>query len=524
MNLLKQASLGSVLLLVVSCVHNPEFQTHEGVESAVALDVDGKTKDLNTAFDPYDVPPGMTSITPLKSLIPAGKGASPHHLNDIFYVPEYGEPLVQKWVDYFLGNGRPHMEKYLSRLPRYESLMKSILVKEGLPPELIYIALIESGFNSTAYSRARAVGYWQFIRGTGRAYGLKQNWLVDERRDPILSTEAAAKYFKALYKVFGSWHLAMCSYNAGENRVLRAVMNNLSRDFWELHSRRQLPKETLNYVPKFVAAAMIANNPKKYGFDVRDREEPFSYDEVKVRKGVSLSKLSSQLGISKREIKRLNPIFKTDFAPVYRGSNLKLRVPVGMGGAKAIAAAKASTSTKKYVASEGTRYHRVRRGDSLYKIALRYKTSVSKLKRINGISGRSVIRPGRKIWLPGSKRPRKSRGSNVAKASIGSKGTYQVKQGDSLWTISRKFGVSIRNLKRWNNLRSSRLKIGQVLRVLQGNVGGRKPSKSSVYYVKRGDNLTNIARKYGVRLTDLLRHNGLKSSSKLLVGMKIRIP
>ncbi len=527
-------SLVFTMFFLTGCVNSPGLRSEK---QEPRFRAEAQTYNQNNGgsqaapiFDgePYDVPnQELENSLPkingkIKVSTPIEVTKQIYSTDDIFYVTPYGEPLVKKWMDYFQNKGRRHMVRYLERLPRYEKLMKDILVSEGMPPELIYIALIESGFNSKAYSRASAVGYWQFIRGTGRGYGLKQNWLIDERRDPVHSTRAAAKYFKALHKAFGSWHLAMCSYNAGENRVLRAVMNNVSRDFWELHAKRQLPRETLNYVPKFIAAARIASQPAKYGFYNIKKNEPFEFEEVALTKGVSLSKMASNLGVSKTELKRLNPSFKTDYAPIYRGKSINLRVPVGKGNVAKTAALK-SISSRKYAVSEGADFHRVRRGDSLYKIAKRYGTTVSKLKRLNGLSGRSIIRPGRRIKLPGSGNvARVSRKTSSALASMPKSGTYKVRSGDSLWTIARKFGLTIRGLKSMNSLRSSKLRIGQVLKV--SNSGAKRSKGSSVYYVKRGDNLTNISRKYGVRLTELLRKNKLKTSSKLLVGMKLVIP
>lgn len=464
-----------------------------------------------------------SSVRVSDTATPLRKGG--HSRNDIFYVTEYGEPLVKKWETYFLGRGRRHMDRYLDRLPRYEALMKGILKEEGVPQELIYIALIESGFNSVARSHARAVGYWQFIRGTGKAYGLKQNWLVDERRDPILSTRAAAGYFKALYQAFGSWHLAMSSYNAGEHRVLRAIMGNMTREFWELHERKQLPRETLDYVPKFIAAAKIASNPQKYGFSHIEGQAPFSFEEIQTTRGVSLSKFAKNTGVSVDEIKRLNPIFKTDYAPIYRGETTTLRVPVGKKSL-ALAALSNSYSTKKYVASSGKSYHRVKRGDNLSLIAKRYKTSVSTLKRLNGLTNRSIIRPGRKIKLPGSTRvvARSSRQKKVKKttANLISGSSYRVRSGDNLWTIAKKFGVSVRDIKKWNNLYSSKIKIGQVLNV--NKEGGSISRNPATYYVRRGDNLTTIARKHSVALSKLMQLNGLSRRSKIMVGKKLQIP
>jgi len=483
------------------------------------------------------VPPSQTNATPGTQYVTPSQKTTPfvapyvppkainvttsisgreHHRNDIFYVNAYGAPQVKKWEDYFTGRGRGQMEKYLNRLPRYEAMMKQILREEGVPEELIYIALIESGFNSKAHSSASAVGYWQFIRGTGKYYGLKQNWLVDERRDPIYSTRAAAQYFKALYHAFGSWHLAMSSYNAGEHRVLRAIMGNVTREFWDLHQKKQLPRETRDYVPKFIAAAKIASNPQKYGFLHKEGQAPFSFELVRMNKGVSLSAFSKNLGVSLSELKRLNPTFKTDLAPVYEGKFVDLRVPAGMGGDKALVAAQKSISTKKYYASSG--FHKVRRGDNLSVIAKRHRTSVRKLKNLNGLTNRSVLYPGMRIKLPG--------GSTVAKSSskkyTGNAKTYKVRRGDNLWDIARKFGVSVRTLKSINGLYSSKLRIGQVLKLTSS--GGASNSKSKTHYVRRGDNMTKIARKYRVSLNSLLAKNKMSSRSVLKVGTRLRIP
>ena len=165
-------------------------------------------------------------------------------VEELEQIPTEINPLVEKWINYFQGRGRPHMERYLSRSARYSKLMKKIIRENGLPEDLIYIALIESGFSSKAMSRAAAVGYWQFIKPTGKRFGLEINALIDERRDYVLSTQAAAEYFKGLYSMFGSWYLAMASYNVGENRVKKEVMRHYTRDFWELARKKRFPKET----------------------------------------------------------------------------------------------------------------------------------------------------------------------------------------------------------------------------------------------------------------------------------------
>ena len=206
---------------------------------------------------------------------------------------------VTKWIEYFQGRGRGHMKRYLSRSSRYLPKMKEILKKHGLPEDLVYIALIESGFNAKAVSSARAVGFWQFIRGTGRRYGLQQNYYVDERRDFVLATEGASKYLKALYNLFGSWYLAIASYNVGENRVKNLVMKYYTRNFWDLAKKGRLPGETQNYVPKFLAARLIAKHPEKYGFDDVVYEPPLDFKVVDLSgKGVNLKKLAKHLNVT----------------------------------------------------------------------------------------------------------------------------------------------------------------------------------------------------------------------------------
>ncbi|RME16074.1 MAG: hypothetical protein D6797_05255, partial [Bdellovibrio sp.] len=224
--------------------------------------------------------------------------------DDVYHPsPEFGtiqlevNPAVQKWLNYFQERGRAHMERYLKRSTRYISVMKAELRKRGMPEELIYVPLIESGFNHRAYSYASAVGYWQFIRGTAKRYGLRINTFIDERRDPILSTNAAAEYFSELYNLFGDWYLALAAYNAGENRIKRAVMKYKTRNFWRLAKGRRLPRETRNYVPKFIAAALIHQNPAKYGFHDLDYQKPLSFDEIRVARSISLYTLAKNLNL-----------------------------------------------------------------------------------------------------------------------------------------------------------------------------------------------------------------------------------
>lgn len=382
--------------------------------------------------------------------------------------------LVVKWINWFKGKGRPHMEKYLTRSGRYVPLMKQILKDRGLPEDLVYISLIESGYSPAAHSRAGAVGYWQFMRGTGRDYGLKISSHIDERRDPILATQAAADYFSGLYNLFGSWYLAIASYNAGENKIKRLVMTYHTRDFWELIRKGRLPAETVNYVPKFIAASLIAKNPKKYGFDNIQYESPFEYDEVRVEGTISVRKLAHLMRVDYTTMRRLNPAYKTDFAMPARGVSFLLRVPkgttesanrlvgeAGIRNARVILAAVAQKDDDSVV-----RY-RVKRGDSLTGLANRFGVSVAQIAKTNRLSRRSMLRIGqtlvitKKAYKP-SRVAHKKQSTKVAKKrKVASKKVHVVRRGETLSAIARKYRVHMRELADVNSIRrKSRVLVG----------------------------------------------------------------
>lgn len=481
-------------------------------------------------------------------------------------IPTEINPLVEKWVDYFQGRGRPHMERYLARSTRYSKLMKKILRQNGLPEDLIYIALIESGFSSKATSRAAAVGYWQFIRGTGKRYGLEINALVDERRDPVMATQAAAEYFKGLYSVFGSWYLAMASYNVGENRVKKEVMNHTTRDFWELARKRRFPKETINYIPKFIAAKLIGNDPAKYGFTDVEYLTPIEFDHIQVSRPVNLKTMAANMGVDYDDLKDLNPKFKGEIAPL-DGKNLELRVPIGQQQVALAAAEKSFVDKVEYVADAGeTKIHKVRSGDSLYTIARRYNTTVAWLRDVNDLKKGRKLRIGQKIAVPdrsGVKaikvvaKVEKKEDSEAASGNtemVTKKGVFYIVQpGDTLSAIADDYDSSVEELRRMNKMsRSTVLKAGMKLKVPKDDglpadpsgakvakdnstdsnsdsaaeAGDREPQsvKGDAHIVKRGENLTTIARKYGVTIQSIREVNRFSKRTVLKVGSTIKIP
>lgn len=433
-------------------------------------------------------------------------------------IPVVVNAAVKSWIHYFQNRGRRHMERYLRRSTRYEELMKKVLHEEGLPADLVYVPLIESGFASHARSHRSAVGYWQFIRETGIRYGLKINRYVDERSDPLLSTRAAAAYFKALYSLFGDWYLALAAYNTGENRIKRAVMRKKTRDFWILAQKKALHPETRNYVPKFLAAMLISKNPMEFGFVDVEYKPPLSYDRVYVTQPVSLLKLARNIGVSVKHLRSLNPKYRTDYVPVYRGKKSLVRVPAGQAPKAHKMLAKSRSRAPRYTLPTG-QTHRVRRGETLSGIALRYGVRLSALRSVNRLRHRSVIKVGQRLRIP---RGRKSHSwkKKRPKSQKGDKYYYHVvKRGDSLSTISHLYGVSMRDLRKLNKIpKNSLVKIGQKLR-LRERIQGR-----SVHIVRRGDTLSRLAQQYKVSLKKLIAVNSLRRGSKLRIGRELIIP
>jgi len=446
-------------------------------------------------------------------------------------IPMEVNASVLKWIHYFQGRGRRHMVRYLERSSRYIPYMKSKLKENGVPEELVYIALIESGFNSRAHSRASAVGYWQFIRGTGKRYGLKINSYIDERRDFVRSTEAAALYMKALYNLFGNWYLAMASYNAGENRIKRAVMKNYTRDFWELARKRQLPKETINYIPKYLAATLIGTNPEKYGFININYSPGLSFERVELTSGISLKKLAREIQVSYKDLRRLNPAIKRNYVPFYGRGRSYVNVPPHFLEVTkaALSRVKARTPRSLYLASST---YRIRRGDNLTKIAKRFGTTIGRLRRLNKFSRRSLLRVGRKIKIPEYAVARlATRSKNRFNRRIFTKQGmkyHTVRRGENLSVIARRYGISIALLKRQNNIgRRALIRVGDRLKVghtPSSQKSYRRKSSKKIYVVRRGDNLTRIAVKYGVSVSQLVSKNSLKRRSKLFVGKRLLIP
>lgn len=282
---------------------------------------------------------------------------------------------------------------WLARSGRYIRMMTNILREEGLPDDMAWLPLIESGFNPIAYSRSHAAGPWQFIKGTARRYGLTVNYWVDERRDPVKSTRAAARYLKDLYDTFGSWSLAMAAYNAGEGKIRRALKKTNSNDFWGLLKTRHIRNETKNYVPKFIAARMIAVQPEKYGITDIQYHDDFTFDEVVLTRPVSLDIAARCAGISEQELKELNPELRRWITPPVK--EYTLRIPRGTREQFEAKLSKVPVDHRVTM-----KLYTVRSGDSLWTIARRYGVTISDIREYNKMGRHSLIHPGQKLIIP----------------------------------------------------------------------------------------------------------------------------
>ncbi len=363
---------------------------------------------------------------------------------------------ILSFIELFQGNMRPFMQESLNRGAKFMPMVQSVFRAEGLPLDLAYLAIVESGFKTNALSRASARGIWQFMPATGKEHGLVQNWFIDERSDPEKSTRAAAQYLKTLNKMFdGDWHLAMASYNAGPGRVSRAVKSSRLNDYWDLTATSKfLPRETRNYVPMILAAVIIAKNPTQYGFTPGDAP-PLAYDRVTVPNALDLRAVAEWTEASIEELRELNPELRRTTTPV--GAH-DLKVPIGT--APIVEARLAEASPSAFAQFER---HAVRRGQTLAVVARQYKVTTADLAAANGLTTRSRLRAGQSLMIP--RAVSAALASRPAAPPEPTTVTYRVRSGDTLTRIAREFDITVNELKRWNSLSSSRIDVGDRLTI-----------------------------------------------------------
>ena len=438
---------------------------------------------------------------------------------------------VRSWVHYFQTAIGERFATYLGRKTRYEPMIRRKLREAGLPQDLIYLALIESGMNPNAYSRASAVGLWQFISGTGRQYGLEISYWIDERRDPEKATDAAVRHLKDLYDEFGSWYLAAAGYNGGPNRVRRGLRTVPGATFWDLADRRLLRRETRDYVPKIIAAAMIGHDPARYGFPDPERETIPEYAKVRVPDATSFDVLAEAAGTDEETINLLNPEFPRDVTPPNR--EVEVRVPVE--GAARFAARYAAVPADERVTWT---FHTVQRGHTLGWIGQQYGVSVAALRAANGNLNPRRLQIGQELVIPRSARASgvsitRSANARPLNARTNAEGTtvVTVQRGQTLDVIAQRYGVSVAALRAANgNVNPRRLQIGQELLIPgpgaptgTGSAGSASNGAGPVTIVVRpGDSLWLIARRHSVSTRDLIEWNRL-SSTRIHPGDRLEI-
>jgi membrane-bound lytic murein transglycosylase D len=446
-----------------------------------------------------------------------------------FDIPIVINQRVEHFIQYFQTTAKKIFVNWLARSERYIPFMRNLLRESGLPEDLVYMALIESGFNPYAYSRRKASGPWQFIYFTGKRYGLKVNWWVDERRDPEKSTIAAAKYLKDLYDLFECWYLAAAGYNAGEGKIINAMKRYRTEDFWELTKYRYLKRETKDYVPQMIAAALIAKDPEKYGFIDVEYQEPFQYEKVSVPAVTDLRLIAKASEVSVEEIKDLNPELLRWCTPP-DNQEYEIRIPFG----------KKELFLKNFEAFPRQdrfqfKSHMVRKGDTLGGIARFYRVDLEPILELNRLKRSSLLSIGMNLIIPIPKDARIAWGperkmERVSQPLRSEEITYTIKKGDTLWSIANETGVNIGALSRWNNLHpDKKLMPGDQLRIRinpppeSGNRFQKKEVKEIIYIVREGDTLWDIAQKYNVTIEQIKSWNSLNGGDRIYPSDRLKL-
>jgi membrane-bound lytic murein transglycosylase D len=442
---------------------------------------------------------------------------------------------VKEKTAWFARN-QDYLDRVAERAEPYLFHIIKKLEERNMPLDLALLPIVESAYQPFAYSPSRASGIWQFIPGTGKRFGLKQNWWYDGRRDIVAATDAALDYLENLHKRFnGNWFHALAAYNSGEGNVERAIRRNKKKgkniDFWSL----KLPRETRNYVPSLLAVAQVLKHSDKYKIKFKSIANKPYFENINISSQIDLATISKLSNLSIDEVYTLNPGFNR-WATDPNGPH-RILIPVD----------KATSFKQKLAAlpkSERIKWkqHKIKQGESLGIIANRYLTSVSALKEINRLKG-NRIRAGHSLLIPTAKESKKyySLSADARKfkglktTGDGKRYIYSIKRGDNLWDIGKHYGISVSQLTRWNGIsKKSILRPGQKLTVWVKDEEGKKDKSNVIkatakkpklngnsYIVQQGDSLWLIARKFDIHVKDLLKWNNLKKGKHLQPGQSL---
>jgi len=424
---------------------------------------------------------------------------------------------VQKEIDLLTGPEKKFFIQSMERAGRYQPFIIEELKKAGIPEELSWLPLIESGFKVRALSPARALGLWQFIPSTGYKFGLNRDYYVDERLDPVKSTHAAIAYLKELHGMFGDWSTVLAAYNCGEGRVLRTIRTqniNYLDNFWDLYEK--LPNETARYVPRFLATLHIVRNLDLYNMKNVRPLAPFQYKACQVKNQIKLSDIAAEIGVDANLLNDLNPELRYALLPP---DEYSIRIPstkVDTFLAKIDKIKPSSTPPEQYS------YHKVRKGENLSAIAKRYNTTLHKITSDNKLSKRGHLVAGKVLKIPGTGASASRAVEKSATRSPEKTVKYTVKRGDNLWLIAGRYKTTTKKIMAKNKFGNSGILIGQEINIPSESVPSRKRSTTkSTHFVQNGDNPFTIATKYNMTLHQLFALNNLKEGSKIFPGQKL---
>ncbi len=460
-------------------------------------------------------------IEELTQLGPWEEGEKPPEETVQYDFPVTVNRQVEFYLDLFQNRQRDVFARWLRRSGRYLPMIRERLARAGLPQDLAWLPMIESGFVTRARSRAGAVGPWQFMKSTARHYGLTVNRYVDQRRDPVAATDAAILFLRELYEDFGSWPLAVAAYNAGAGTIRRAMRKSGATTFWEIARTRYLRTETKRYVPKLIAAIIIAKQPEKYGFADIDYDPPLTYETVEVPRWTPLGAVAVASGTDLDHLRELNPELRQKTTPPDRPYTLK----VPPGTAKRVA-----STLPKVRAVVRTTYatHVVGRGDTIDKVCRRYQIDKLTLLKANDLRKTKLI-PGRRLRIPVQRTEYRIVDAAHPPAA-GELVMHRVRPGETLGSIARKYHVTIAQLVSWNGIENpNRIRAGSRLAlylagdddtsgkpILVTEKRKQRPKATApritYYRVKRGDSLWKIARRFKVSTEAIRAWNNLKGS------------
>lgn len=439
-------------------------------------------------------------------------------------IPECDRPEVERMVDYFAtGRGHRFFQIWLDRYPVVAPVMRRVLQEEGMPEDLIFLAMIESGLRIAATSRAKARGPWQFIPGTAHLFDLRVDYWMDERLDLERSTRAASRFLRKLYDRYDDWYLAMAAYNWGPGRIDRAVARGVT-DYWSIG---RMPSETRSYVPTYLAARRVFQDHELYGFTLGEPVQPPDLGLLEVEGSIRLSRLADLFDIEEARLGELNHHLVQGSTPPDGGH---IYVP-----AEVTEVCRDRLLQLPQSAFQDWVRHKVRRGETLTAIARRYGVSANDLRHANKLSSRTRLKTGRMLLVPLDAQQREERLAAADKPSSpgGASGVHKVRRGETLSGIARRYGLGVGELAAANDLGSrSKLKTGQRLRIpgaddqdeLRAQPERPTPRHPSLHTVKRGETLTSIARRYNLSISALAAANQLGSKARVRAGRKLRIP